>query len=120
PGNVVIQSGKCLPQIQPTNATTIRHRCRIDMIVLRKLAVFFLATTSMLSAATPRETSNFNRAWKFQIGDHAGAEAVAFNDANWEAIGLPHSFSMPYFAAGNAFYVGYGWYRKHFDVPVAW
>ncbi len=74
----------------------------------------------MLSAATPRETSNFNRAWKFQIGDHAGAEAVAFNDANWEAIGLPHSFSMPYFAAGNAFYVGYGWYRKHFDVPVAW
>jgi len=71
--------------------------------------------------STPlRETQNFNREWKFQIGDHPGAEAVAFDDANWENIGLPHSFSMPYFAAGNAFYVGYGWYRKSFDLPAPW
>lgn len=67
-----------------------------------------------------RETQNFNREWKFQIGDHPGAEAVAFNDAKWEDIGLPHSFSMPYFAAGKAFYVGYGWYRKPFEVPAKW
>ena len=26
---------------------------------------------------------------------------------------------MPYFAA-DRFYVGYGWYRKHFNVPKAW
>ena len=26
---------------------------------------------------------------------------------------------MPYFAA-DRFYVGYGWYRKHFNVPAAW
>ena len=38
----------------------------------------------------------------------------------WENVGLPHSFSMPYFAANDKFYVGYGWYRKHFDVPAAW
>ncbi|HEY8902155.1 MAG TPA: hypothetical protein VIM48_00520, partial [Chthoniobacterales bacterium] len=67
-----------------------------------------------------REKLNFNREWKFQIGDRAGAEATSFNDAKWEDIGLPHSFSMPYFAAGNAFYVGYGWYRKHFDLPKKW
>ena len=47
-----------------------------------------------------------------------GAEVSAYDDAKWEDIGLPHSFSMPYFAAGNAFYVGYGWYRKHFDLPA--
>jgi hypothetical protein len=71
-------------------------------------------------ASMPRETLNLNREWKFQIGDPSGAEAVAFDDAKWGAVGLPHSFSMPYFAAGNAFYVGYGWYRKHFTVPKEW
>ncbi|MEO6477603.1 glycoside hydrolase family 2 TIM barrel-domain containing protein [Luteolibacter sp.] len=68
-------------------------------------------------AAPIREKLNFNREWKFQLGDPAKAEAAAFDDTKWENIGLPHSFSMPYFAAGNAFYVGYGWYRKTFDLP---
>lgn len=67
----------------------------------------------------PREKINFNREWKFQVGDHKGAETVAFDDEKWENIGLPHSFSMPYFAAGNAFYVGYGWYRKVFEIPAS-
>jgi len=31
-------------------------------------------------------------------------------------LNLPHSFSMPYFAA-DRFYTGYGWYRKQFDLP---
>jgi len=80
-----------------------------------------LAITGLHAQEAPlREKVNFNREWKFQIGDHAGAEATSFNDAKWEDIGLPHSFSMPYFAAGNAFYVGYGWYRKHFDLPKKW
>jgi beta-galactosidase len=43
----------------------------------------------------------------------------AFDDAKWDDIGLPHSFSMPYFGSPR-FYTGYGWYRKHFDVPADW
>src|SRR6185312_16769508 len=66
-----------------------------------------------------RQTINFNREWKFQLGDVAGAEATMFDDARWNDADLPHSFSMPYFAA-DRFYVGYGWYRKHLDVPAAW
>ena len=66
-----------------------------------------------------RDNLNFNRDWKFQPGDAPGADAMTFVDANWDAANLPHSFSMPYFAA-EKFYVGYGWYRKHFDVPSAW
>jgi hypothetical protein len=66
-----------------------------------------------------RQQINFNRDWKFQLGDHPGAEAVAFDDAKWDDIGLPHSFSMPYFESSK-FYTGYGWYRKHFDVPAEW
>ncbi len=66
-----------------------------------------------------RQTANFNREWKFRLGDIPGAEATAFDDKAWDDANLPHSFSMPYFAA-DRFYVGYGWYRKHFNVPASW
>jgi hypothetical protein len=66
-----------------------------------------------------RERLNFNRQWTFCLGDRPGAEAPAFNDAAWQRVGLPHSFSMPYFLA-DRFYVGYGWYRKHFQFRPQW
>lgn len=60
---------------------------------------------------SPRETVNFNREWKYAQGDFPGAEAATFDDCKWSNVGLPHSFSIPYFMAKD-FYVGYGWYRK--------
>ena len=66
-----------------------------------------------------RESISFNREWKFQLGDFPSAESAKFDDAKWSDANLPHSFSMPYFAA-DRFYVGYGWYRKHFNVTKAW
>lgn len=66
-----------------------------------------------------RIIKNFNRDWKFELGDHPGAEEANFDDSGWDIIGLPHSFSIPYFLSSK-FYVGYGWYRKHFEVPVKW
>lgn len=62
---------------------------------------------------------NFNQSWKFKRADVSGAEATAFDDSSWSNIGLPHSFGLPYFGY-TSFYVGYGWYRKHFDVPASW
>jgi beta-galactosidase len=79
----------------------------------------FLAYPLCATSADLREIVNFNRTWTFSLGDVQGAEAVAFDDSAWDRANLPHSFSMPYFAA-DRFYVGYGWYRKHFDVPAAW
>jgi len=88
-----------------------------------KTPLLFLTTLLLpalvFAAEPPRQALNFNREWKFQLGDHPGTEAVVFDDAKWDDIGLPHSFSMPYFASPK-FYVGYGWYRKHFDVPAGW
>src|ERR1039457_1921211 len=78
-----------------------------------------ISGVSVFAAESPRQQINFNREWKFQLGDHAGAEVVGYNDAQWEDIGLPHSFSMPYFAAPR-FYTGYGWYRKHFAEAAEW
>src|SRR5471032_2387020 len=88
-----------------------------------KYRLFFLSlvliAVSAMGAELPREIINFNREWKFQLGDHPGADAAGFDDSQWGLIGLPHSFSMPYFESPQ-FYVGYGWYRKHFDVPAGW
>jgi len=70
------------------------------------------------SASDLRESINFNRGWKFQLGDVTNASAARFDDSKWDDANLPHSFSMPYFAA-DRFYVGYGWYRNHFEAPRA-
>ncbi len=66
-----------------------------------------------------RQVLNFNRDWKFQLGDPANAALTQFDDAKWEAVNVPHSFSLPYFAAAK-FYEGYGWYRKDFTIPKDW
>ena len=75
--------------------------------------------SSRAAASELRTSLNFNRDWKFQLGDPANAAAPDFDDGKWDAIGLPHSFSEPYFASAK-FYLGYGWYRKYFVVPKAW
>ncbi|WP_199619607.1 glycoside hydrolase family 2 protein [Paenibacillus alkalitolerans] len=71
-----------------------------------------------------RAKINVNREWRFIRGDwqgfsHIGPEQADYDDSNWSHVGLPHSFSIPYFME-NEWYVGYGWYRKHLDVPACW
>lgn len=69
--------------------------------------------------STWRKRLNINRDWKFILGDPAGAQARRYADEDWHSIGLPHSFSLPYFQS-TEFYVGYGWYRKQLNIPVDW
>lgn len=73
----------------------------------------------MIAEPSPRLELSLNREWKFALGNIAGAEAPGFEDEAWNQVGLPHSFSVPYFLSPE-FYVGYGWYRKHFTVPREW
>lgn len=67
--------------------------------------------------AGQRRTELFNREWKYSPGDFDDAYRTDFDDTAWSVIGLPHSFSIPYFMSKD-FYVGYGWYRKTLDVSV--
>ena len=89
---------------------------------MKKLCLFMfglgVACVCGASASDLRDSINFNRGWKFQLGDVTNASAAKFDDSKWDDANLPHSFSMPYFAA-DRFYVGYGWYRKHFAAPKA-
>ncbi len=64
-----------------------------------------------------RVRQNFNAGWRFHLGDAKGAQATAFDDAAWQPVGLPHSFSIPYFQAPEV-YVGYGWYRKDLNLAA--
>jgi beta-galactosidase len=89
---------------------------------MKKILPFliFLVLPMLLFGSEPlRENINFNRDWKFKLGDYPGAEAPTYKDSDWSAIGLPHSFSIPYFLSKD-FYIGYGWYRKSFDCKPEW
>ena len=81
--------------------------------LLLQVLCFQTACTNL--SESPREVTNINNCWKYAQGDYTGAEQVGYDDGNWENIGIPHSFSIPYFMAKD-FYVGYGWYRKHLQL----
>lgn len=66
-----------------------------------------------------RKTLNMNRSWKFSYGDVDNAQSADFDDSQWADVAIPHNFSIPYdihTGADGSFYVGYGWYRKDFNV----
>jgi len=93
---------------------------RICLVVI---SLLILNTVAMAGVAKhgipPRKRININREWKFEIGDHPGAEKPGFADSKWDNINLPHNFSIPYFRSAQ-WYTGYGWYRKYIDVPSGW
>jgi beta-galactosidase len=99
---------------------------RLRLVTSHHLWIFLLLfsvdagrAAGTTSEASPRLELSLNREWKFALGDFAGAEAPGFADAAWNPVGLPHSFSEPYFLSSE-FYTGYGWYRKHLTVPREW
>lgn len=77
---------------------------------------FVVFISNYLSATEVRQKINLNREWKFKLGDYGEAKDITYNDSEWDNIGLPHSFSIPYFMSKD-FYVGYGWYRKTLNIP---
>ena len=87
----------------------------LNGIKLWLLLLLLSGAINVCRADSPRQTINFNRGWKYCQGDFDHAARPGFDDSEWEKIGLPHSFSTPYFMSKD-FYVGYGWYRKAFPV----
>lgn len=103
--------------LAPRGAAGSGQRFQLLCILLSTL----LALLPLLANAAdpPRQSVDMNREWTFTLGDPKEAQTSAFDDSRWEVAHLPHSFSTPYFL-GKGFYVGYGWYRKRFDLPAAW
>jgi len=90
------------------------------------LFIFSLFSNAILAQVNPREEADFNKGWKFYLGDDAQASTISFTDQNWRTLDLPHdwgiegSFSKdhPATVGGGALPGGIGWYRKTFTVPA--
>lgn len=82
------------------------------------LALFIISPQFLWADDNVREETNFNRNWLFVLDNPQHAEKENFDDSQWQPIGLPHSFSTPYFLSRD-FYEGYGWYRKAFTLSDA-
>src|SRR5438034_7843517 len=76
------------------------------------------------AAAAQRSTLDFDRAWRFHLGDVPGAQGAGFDDRGRRGLALPHDWSIegefsdtnPAGANGGALPGGVGWYRKTFSV----
>ena len=116
---------------------------------VRLLSAICLIGTSRAGALPPpNRPGNFDADWHFLRGDVPGAEAPAFDDADWRVLDVPHDWSIddlpPHPPAvdksGNLSAVPYvgpfspdapggpstghvlggtGWYRKHFTLGAA-
>jgi beta-galactosidase len=75
--------------------------------------------------ARPGNTINFNRDWRFNLGDVTNGQAPDLDDTKWRALNLPHDWSIegefseknPAGIGGGALPGGMGWYRKTFNLP---
>jgi beta-galactosidase len=101
--------------------------CKMAAVFTRFLGVLavtaaLLASPNPLHAAAgaPRSSYNFNGGWLLHVGEAAGADAPAFDDAAWKKVTLPYgyneddAFRLDIAALPN----GISWYRKHFTLPA--
>lgn len=67
-----------------------------------------------------RFQKNINRDWIFSFSSETDDFSKDNSKkSNWDHIGLPHSFSLPYFRS-ESFYQGYGWYQKKLQINDEW
>jgi len=91
-------------------------------------AILFLTyvTGSAQNVIGNARKQNFDRDWKFLLGDNQNARNSDFNDAGWRMLDLPHDWSIegktdaknPSGNDGGYFPTGKGWYRKTFRLPL--
>lgn len=99
---------------------------------LQQYLILLLAMSAMfISGCSSDENSgnnhnsrlkeNINRDWQFTFSSEADdfsgelSASKQTKDAQWQNVGLPHSFSLPYYRS-ESFYVGYGWYKKSLNI----
>jgi beta-galactosidase len=71
-----------------------------------------------------RIVADFDKGWRFHLGDVADGEKVGLSDGDWRQLDLPHDWSIegsfnkdnPASPEGGALPGGIGWYRKTFPV----
>jgi len=89
--------------------------------------LILLLGLSSAARAQHRTIVDFDRGWKFHLGDLPDGQERSLNDASWRSLDLPHDWSIegqfsatnPAGAGGGALPGGIGWYRKTFTVSAS-
>lgn len=63
-----------------------------------------------------RKVIRFNQDWKFIKQDENQAMGIDFDDRNWKAVQIPHTWNAIDGANGFAYHQGACWYRKEFTI----
>jgi beta-galactosidase len=93
-----------------------------EYFILFVIVCTFMTTINVKSQV--RKTENFNKNWKFNLGEIPNAQNPDLNDTQWRVLNLPHDWSVegefskdnPATPGGGALPGGIGWYRKKFSV----
>lgn len=94
---------------------------------MRLICFFCFLFFSFVSAAQVRRAIDFNKDWKFYLGNDSLAYEESHDDSKWRKLNLPHDWSIesefkkdaPATNQGGSLPGGIGWYRKSFKVPAA-
>jgi len=94
----------------------MNHHKRVSLALSLLLATIVFAQ---------RTHTNFNKDWKFFLGDDSTARKVNYDDSQWRLLNLPHDWSIegnfskdhPTTFNQGALPAGIGWYRKKFALP---
>jgi beta-galactosidase len=96
-------------------------------VVVALCAASGCAAVSAEHVDEPRVATPFDAEWRFLKADCDGGEKIAFDDAAWRKLDVPHDWSIegpfdqhnPSGGAGAFLPDGVGWYRKHFALHEA-
>ena len=91
---------------------------------MRTLISCFILISCLATMAQPSGRVNFDKDWKFNLGEVSQAEQPSFKDSSWRSLDLPHDWSIegqfsptnPATNSGGSLPGGIGWYRKNFTV----
>ena len=100
---------------------------RLTAVCLVTMTVVLLWNAQAFANSRPDNTVNFNRDWRFNLGDVTNGQAADLDDSKWRALNLPHDWSIegefseknPAGFGGGALPGGIGWYRKTFTLPAS-
>ena len=103
----------------------VTRTCLAATSLLLGLAGLALAASPEIKIGADRRI-RISDDWRFFKGEAEGAEQIAFSDAAWRPLDLPHDWAIegPFDRKinphdGSLPFFGVAWYRKHFTLPAA-
>jgi beta-galactosidase len=98
------------------------------MRVLMPVSVLLTMALTTVAGAAPIPRQALDAGWTFKLSNASDAAQLESDAAAWQAVDLPHDWSIagpiaqanPTGGAGGFFPVGVGWYRKELNIPADW